>query len=129
MRHTMRRIWQESGGSRLRVATTALTGCVNVGVSLLFVWTTKSIVDAAVAPAHTIPTSLVMLLVACLLSQLLLPAPRRRLESVAYTRYADNMRRRLLYHMLCEDGGRDSVHYAAGHAREQSICQKDTSSY
>ena len=46
MRHTMRRIWQESGGSRLRVATTALTGCVNVGVSLLFVWTTKSIVDA-----------------------------------------------------------------------------------
>lgn len=102
MRHTMRRIWQESGGSRLRVATTALTGCVNVGVSLLFVWTTKSIVDAAVAPAHTIPTSLVMLLVACLLSQLLLPALRRRLESVAYTRYADNMRRRLLYHMLCE---------------------------
>ncbi len=102
MRHTMRRIWQESSGSRLRVATTALAGCVNVGVSLLFVWTTKSIVDATVAPAHTIPTSLVMLLVACLLSQLLLPALRRRLESMAYTRYADNMRRRLLYHMLCE---------------------------
>ncbi|MDE5668696.1 MAG: ABC transporter ATP-binding protein, partial [Duncaniella sp.] len=102
MHHTMRRIWQESDGSRLRVAATALAGCVNVGVSLLFVWTTKSIVDAAVAPAHIIPTDLVALLVACLLAQLLLPALRRRLESVAYTRYADNMRRRLLHHLLCE---------------------------
>lgn len=96
------RIWEESAGTRCLTIVSATAGCLNVAMSLLFVWTTKSIVDAAVAPSHTISLQLIALLVSCLLLQLLLPAVRRRVETMAFTRYVNNMRRRLLRHLLSE---------------------------
>lgn len=99
-RHDLSRLWKESAGTRGLSAGVAVAGCLTVGASLLFVWATKLIVDCAVAPSHVIPVYAIALLVACLLLQLIIPAVRRRLEAMALTRYNNNLRRRLLLHLL-----------------------------
>ncbi len=110
-RHEASRLWKESAGTRALSAAVAIAGCLSVGASLLFVWATKLIVDYAVAPAHAIPAHAVVLLAVCLLLQLIIPAVRRRLEAVALTRYNNNMRRRLLIHLLQAGwSGRSGVH-------------------
>lgn len=108
----LRRLWQESRGTRGLMLATALTGCLNVGAALLFVWLTKAIVDSAVGPAHTVPPTLVAMLAGCLGLELLLPAARRRIETVAYLRYANALRRRLLLHLLQSRwSGRGGMHH------------------
>ncbi|MDE5913077.1 MAG: ABC transporter ATP-binding protein/permease [Muribaculaceae bacterium] len=97
----LRRIWEESAGIRLLTSASALVGCGSVAAALLFVWITKSIVDEATAPTHSVSWLPVASLIACLLMQLLLTAARRRIETVAYTKYVSSMRRRLLHHLLC----------------------------
>ncbi len=105
------RIWKESYGTRALTIAVAVAGCLNVGASLLFVWATKRIVDFAVAPPHDIPLRFVALLAGCLLLQLAIPAVRRRLETVALTRYANNLRRRLLTRLLQSKwSGRGAMH-------------------
>lgn len=105
------RIWKDSRGTRSLTFFVSVVGCVSVAVSLLFIWVTKRIVDYAVAPAHDIPVGIVMLLIGCLLLQLLVPALRRRLETVAFTRYTNSMRRRLLLHLLQSQwNGRTGIH-------------------
>lgn len=99
-RHDLSRLWKESAGTRGLSAGVAVAGCLTVVASLLFVWATKLIVDCAVAPSHVIPGYAIVLLVACLLLQLIIPAGRRRLEAMALTRYNNNLRRRLLLHLL-----------------------------
>lgn len=106
------RLWSESAGTRALSLAVSLAGCLNVGASLLFVWATKRIVDHAVAPGHHIPGSCVTVLAVCLALQLLLPALRRRLETLAYTRYVNAMRRRLLRHLLeSRWSGRGALHH------------------
>lgn len=108
----LRRLWQESRGTRGLMLTTALTGCLTVGAALLFVWFTKAIVDSAVGPSHTAPPALVAMLAGCLGLELLLPAARRRIETVAYLRYANALRRRLLLHLLQSRwSGRGGMHH------------------
>lgn len=108
----LRRLWQESRGTRGLMLTTALTGCLTVGAALLFVWFTKAIVDSAVGPSHTVPPALVAMLAGCLGLELLLPAARRRIETVAYLRYANALRRRLLLHLLQSRwSGRGGMHH------------------
>ncbi len=108
----LRRLWQESRGTRGLMLATALTGCLTVGAALLFVWFTKAIVDSAVGPSHTVPPALVAMLAGCLGLQLLLPAARRRIETVAYLRYANALRRRLLLHLLQSRwSGRGGMHH------------------
>lgn len=109
---TLRRLWQESRGTRAITLAAAIAGCLNVGVALLFIWITKRIVDSATGPHHTVPALLVALLAGCLLLQLLIPAVRRRLETVAFTRYSNAMRRRLLLHLLqARWSGRGGLHH------------------
>lgn len=108
----LRRLWQESRGTRGLMLTTALTGCLTVGAALLFVWFTKAIVDSAVGPSHTVPPALVAMLAGCLGLELLLPAARRRIETVAYLRYANALRRHLLLHLLQSRwSGRGGMHH------------------
>lgn len=110
MLKTLARIWAESRGTRLLCSAVALMACLSVVLSLIFVWLTKLIVDAAVGPGHSIPLMLPALLVGCLLLQLLVPAVRRRVETVALTRYANALRRRLLSHLLRQQWrGRDAM--------------------
>lgn len=104
-------LWRQSSGVRALTAWTALLGCLAVAMSLLFVWLTKVIVDMAVGPAHHITTASIAALAGCLGLQLLIPALRRRVETIALTRYANNMRQRLLDCLLqAKWSGRRSMH-------------------
>lgn len=106
------RLWRESRVTRLLTLAVALAGCLSVCVSLTFIWATKAIVDHAVSASHTIPPACIALLVGCLALQLALPAVRRRLETVAFTRYTNAMRRRLLLHLLqTRWNGRGGMHH------------------
>ena len=112
IRHELSRLWTESYGTRALTLSVALAGCMNVCASLLFIWATKRIVDCAIAPAHTIPWQSIALLVGCMVLQLIIPATRRRLEAVALARYTNNMRRRLLLHLLQSQwSGRTGMHH------------------
>lgn len=105
------RFWRQSRGVRALTAWTALLGCLAVAMSLLFVWLTKVIVDMAVGPAHHITTASIGALAGCLGLQLLIPGLRRRVETIAMTRYANNMRQRLLDCLLqAKWSGRRSMH-------------------
>lgn len=111
LRYDASRVWKESAGTRALSAGVAVAGCLSVCASLLFVWATKLIVDYAVAPAHVIPARAIWLLAGCLLLMLVIPAVRRRLETMALTRYNNNLRRRLLLHLLQAGwSGRSGVH-------------------
>lgn len=107
----IRGLWRESRGVRGRIAAVALLCCLSVALSLLFVWLTKTVVDMAVSPRHHISAWSIVALGGCLLMQLLVPAARRRVEVLAVTKYSNNLRRRLLDHMLRSKwGGRRSMH-------------------
>lgn len=111
IRNMLSRLWSESKGTRALSWWVAVAGCFNVGVSLLFIWTTKKIVDLAIAPPHAIPAAWVALLAGCLTLQLLGPAMRRRLETMAFTRSSNTMRHRLLLHLLQSRwDGRPAMH-------------------
>lgn len=106
-------IWRESRGVRGLVAASSLAGCLGVAMSLVFIWLTKSIVDAAVGPTHHIPACYIALLAGCLAMQLTIPAARRRIETIAVTRYANGMRARLLECLLRSKWlGRRAMHTA-----------------
>lgn len=93
-------LWNDAAGVRGWILAISLLGSLSVALSLLFIWITKSIVDTAVSPGHAIPFGLISALIACLAAQLLVPALRRRIEVVAATRYSNNMRKKLLGHLL-----------------------------
>lgn len=104
-------LWRESRGVRRRILGVALGGCLSVLLSLLFIWITKTIVDQAVSAARSISTGAIVALAGCLLLQLLVPAARRRIETVALARYSNNLRRRLLDRLLQSKwGGKGSLH-------------------
>lgn len=104
-------LWRESRGVRCRIAAVAAGGCLSVLLSLLFIWITKTIVDQAVSPARSISTGAIVALAVCLALQLLVPAARRRVETLALTKYSNNLRRRLLDRLLQSKwGGRQSLH-------------------
>lgn len=107
----MRRLWRESKGVRWMVLACSLLGCAGVGFSLLFVWTTKAIVDAATSPAGEIPGRLVGLLIGCLVLQLLLPALSGHLDAKALTTLSIRMRSRIYSRLMhSEWQGRGAYH-------------------
>lgn len=109
----MKRIYAESAGVRGITLLCALTGTLGVGLSLLFVWATKRIVDAAAGPQHYLATDFVALLIGCLLLQLAVPAIGRKLEAVALVRYANAMRSRLFTRLMHSRWqGRSAFHTA-----------------
>lgn len=111
LRNMLSRLWKESYGTRMLTFSVALAGCISVVVSLLFIWTTKKIVDSAISPLHDIPAAIIALLACCLLLQLIVPSLRRRLETMAFTRYSNRMRHRLLLHLLQSQWiGRTGMH-------------------
>lgn len=117
----LRLLWRESAGSRAIVAAISLGACLSVGLSLLFIWITKRIVDAAVGPLHSIAAIDIAMLVGCLLAQLAVPAVRRRLEAKALTRYSNRMRARLLDHLLqAKWTGSRGIHTADAISRIQT---------
>jgi len=114
-------LWQLSKGVRGLILAISLCAGVSVLMSLAFVWATKRIVDQAIAPGEGIRIMSVVLLIACLAMQLIIPAVRRRLEIMAATRYSNKMRRGLFDHLLHEKWcGRQGMHTGDAISRLQT---------
>lgn len=93
-------LWSESRGVRLGVGLNALCGSLAAGSALLFVWTTKQIVDIATHRLDAGFTPYVTLLICSLLAQLLLTAASRRFEVKCTTRFSNRLRTRLFSHLM-----------------------------
>ena len=108
---TVSRLWRDAKGVRLKVALRALSGCLGVGASLLFIWATKQLVDIATGRSDGDFTTFTMVLIGALLLQLLLPVLTRRLEVTSTMAYVNAMRARLFGHLMnARWQGRDAMH-------------------
>lgn len=101
-----------SKGFRLYLVLNILLGVAAVGLSLLFIWLSKSLIDRAVG--GTLEGGVLkpaFLIGAVLLAQLMCSVIRSRLESYSTTKMMNALRERLFYRvMLSKWRGREKYH-------------------
>lgn len=104
-------LWKISNGMRLRIAHRATCGILHVGVSLLFIWVSKHIIDIATGQAVGSFSSYALLLISCVIMQLLLSASIRRIEELSFIDLNNKLRQQLFNHvMISRWMGRDGIH-------------------
>ena len=104
-------LWKISNGMRLRIALRATCGILHVGVSLLFIWVSKHIIDIATGQAVGSFSSYALLLISCVIMQLLLSASIRRIEELSFIDLNNKLRQRLFNHvMISRWMGRECIH-------------------
>ena len=104
-------LWKISNGMRLRIALRATCGILHVGVSLLFIWVSKHIIDIATGQAVGSFSNYARLLISCVIMQLLLSASIRRLEELSFIDLNNKLRQRLFNHvMISRWMGREGIH-------------------
>ena len=104
-------LWKISNGMRLRIAHRATCGILHVGVSLLFIWVSKHIIDIATGQAVGSFSSYALLLISCVIMQLLLSASIRRIEELSFIDLNNKLRQRLFNHvMISRWMGREGIH-------------------
>ena len=104
-------LWKISNGMRLRIALRATCGILHVGVSLLFIWVSKHIIDIATGQAVGSFSNYALLLISCVIMQLLLSASIRRIEELSFIDLNNKLRQRLFNHvMISRWMGRDGIH-------------------
>ena len=104
-------LWKISNGMRLRIALRATCGILHVGVSLLFIWVSKHIIDIATGQAVGSFSNYALLLISCVIMQLLLSASIRRIEELSFIDLNNKLRQRLFNHvMISRWMGREGIH-------------------
>ena len=104
-------LWKISNGMRLRIALRATCGILHVGVSLLFIWVSKHIIDIATGQAVGSFTNYALLLISCVIMQLLLSASIRRIEELSFIDLNNKLRQQLFNHvMISRWMGREGIH-------------------
>ena len=104
-------LWKISNGMRLRIALRATCGILHVGVSLLFIWVSKHIIDIATGQAVGSFSNYALLLISCVIMQLLLSASIRRIEELSFIDLNNKLRQQLFNHvMISRWMGRDGIH-------------------
>ena len=104
-------LWKISNGMRLRIALRATCGILHVGVSLLFIWVSKHIIDIATGQAVGSFSSYALLLISCVIMQLLLSASIRHIEELSFIDLNNKLRQRLFNHvMISRWMGREGIH-------------------
>lgn len=104
-------LWREARGVRGGVGLNALCGSLSAGCALLFVWTTKQIVDIATRSLDASLTAYTVLLIATLAGQLAFTTASRRLEVSCTTRFSNRLRTRLFSHLMNSRwSGREHFH-------------------
>lgn len=93
-------LWRASRGQRCYIALSCLTGIVNVGLSLAFIYATKRVIDIATSTTlgSLVHTGLFAALL--LLAQLLIGSLDLWLNNRMQVRTANQMRRQLFHHLL-----------------------------
>ena len=104
-------VWKISNGMRLRIAHRATCGILHVGVSLLFIWVSKHIIDIATGQTVGSFSNYALLLISCVIMQLLLSASIRRIEELSFIDLNNKLRQQLFNHvMISRWMGRDGIH-------------------
>ena len=104
-------LWKISNGMRLRIAHRATCGILHVGVSLLFIWVSKHIIDIATGQTVGSFSNYALLLISCVIMQLLLSASIRRIEELSFIDLNNKLRQQLFNHvMISRWMGRDGIH-------------------
>lgn len=104
-------MWKTTKGLRLPIICNAVSGTLQVGASLSFIWVSKHLVDMATGQAEGSFVLHAVLMVSCVIIQLSFSAATRRIETRTEMRMANRMRQRLFSHvMISRWMGRDSMH-------------------
>ena len=104
-------LWGCSRGFRLRILLGALCGILRVGVSILFVWISKLLIDIATGEAEGDIAHTLLFMVGCILCQLLLSSLSNRIVVHTEITLSNKMREGLLAHVLKSKwSGREKYH-------------------
>lgn len=108
---SVRWLWGASAGNRRRIVLRACMGILHVGVSLLFVWVSKQLVDCATGQTGGSLYLYIGMLAACILLQLLLSVGGTRMDVVADVDAGNRLRSNLFGHVMRSRwGGREALH-------------------
>lgn len=101
-----------STGFRRKVALNILIGGLHAGISLLFIFACKQLIDIATGyPADGNLHAYIAFMIACMCLQLLLSAARSRTAATTETRMRNEMRGRLFAHLMKSQwSGREHFH-------------------
>ena len=104
-------LWAVSKGYRLSVVFCALTGALNVSVSLCFVFVCKHLIDIATGISDDALGTYIGWMAGCMLLQLLLSVVRSRLTNRAEIKLRNALHNRLFVHLMksCWNG-RETFH-------------------
>lgn len=104
-------LWAVSKGFRLPVVFCALTGALNVSVSLCFVFVCKHLIDTATGISDDALGTYIGWMAGCMLLQLLLSVVRSRLTNRAEIKLRNALHNRLFVHLMksCWNG-RETFH-------------------
>ena len=104
-------LWAVSKGYRLPVVFCALTGALNVSVSLFFVFVCKHLIDIATGISDDALGTYIGWMAGCMLLQLLLSVVRSRLTNRAEIKLRNALHNRLFVHLMksCWNG-RETFH-------------------
>lgn len=93
-------LWRAAEGVRRRIALQATVGLMHVAISLVYVWTSKQLVDVATSRAEGNIYVLVALMVGCIASQILLSAVVSRMEVETEIDLKNRLRFRMFSHIM-----------------------------
>lgn len=104
-------LWAASDGFRLSVVWCALTGALNVGVSLCFVFVCKHLIDIATGISNDSLGAYIGWMSICLTAQLLLSVIRSRLTTRTEVKLRNGLHNRLFEHLMeSQWNGRETFH-------------------
>lgn len=104
-------LWAASEGFRRPVVFCALTGALNVCVSLFFVFVCKHLIDIATGVSGDSLGTYIGWMAGCMLAQLVLSVARSRISSRMEVRLGNALRRRLFIHLMASQwSGKEVFH-------------------
>lgn len=104
-------LWTASGGFRMPVAWCALTGVLNVSVSLCFVFVCKHLIDIATGISDDSLETYIGWMAICLTAQLVLSVIRSRMANRTEVRLRNGLHNRLFAHLMKSQwNGRETFH-------------------
>lgn len=104
-------LWTASGGFRMPVAWCALTGGLNVSVSLCFVFVCKHLIDIATGISDDSLETYIGWMAICLTAQLVLSVIRSRMANRTEVRLRNGLHNRLFAHLMKSQwNGRETFH-------------------
>ncbi|WP_302577060.1 ABC transporter ATP-binding protein [Phocaeicola barnesiae] len=104
-------LWAASDGFRLSVVWCALTGALNVSVSLCFVFVCKHLIDIATGISNDSLGAYIGWMAICLTAQLVLSVIRSRLTTRTEVKLRNGLHNRLFEHLMKSQwNGREAFH-------------------